>query len=351
MLFLIKNLDRDFIEPIGIVPEEGELARELRAAQCKTFVTSLVKLKPRNWREFRTVYRGIRRIVISEKPDIMHADYDADLFFSAMAKRAYPTKAVWHLRWTMPAVRDRLLENLADGIIGVSDGAGRRLSKSIFQSDKYETIYNGVYTDEFKPATDKSALRERLNLPRERKIFIFAGVLKDGKGVLDIVDALGILKDGFKLMPYTIFLGNKGNDSVFRKFESKVSQYSLIDDIALLGQKSNIEEWMSASDILLIPSHEGNEGMPRVAVEAMSCGTPVIGTDISGTNEAITDETGILVPEKSPWLLAEAMKSLLNDDKQRQEMSIAARRRAVEVFDIKAHADKVQQFYKRILRI
>lgn len=100
----------------------------------------------------------------------------------------------------------------------------------------------------------------------------------------------------------------------------------------------------------MLTSHEGVEGMGRVLFEAMACGTAVIGSDTSGVNEAITLETGILVPEKSPKDLAKAIDKILSDDELRKGFEIEGRKRALEHFDIRVHAKKIMDLYQVLIK-
>lgn len=349
MTFLIENLDRNLVEPIAIMPEKGELSDKLESIGCRCFFTPVTSLKPRNWRQFKVVYNGFKSIIHCEKPDIIHPDYDADVVFSYFAKRKLKSKLIWHIRWTNPSPRDILLQKLVDGVIAVSEGAGKRLSESFRNSSKYRTIYNGIDISQFKPINNNNEFRNELNIPLNKFVFIFVGVLKEGKGILDIADAMNIIKQNNKELPELLYIGSKANPIIYEILIEKIETYGLQNNIKLLGQKNDIYKYMQAADALLIPSHEGNEGMPRVAIEAMACGLPVIGTDISGTNEAITNISGILVQEKNPAQLADAMIKLMNDDAYRSKLSTGARERAELHFDITQHAKKVQDFYMEIL--
>jgi len=92
------------------------------------------------------------------------------------------------------------------------------------------------------------------------------------------------------------------------------------------------------------------EGLPRVVIEAMACGLPVVGTDVSGTNEAVVqDETGLLVPPKDATSLANAIMKLVNDPQLRTRFGKNGRQRVQKVFDIKEHVDRVESVYQELL--
>src|SRR5690606_16482445 len=113
--------------------------------------------------------------------------------------------------------------------------------------------------------------------------------------------------------------------------------------------KSEIHKWMQASDLLVLPSHEGVEGMGRVIFEAMACGTPALASDTSGVREAITPETGVLFPEKSAEAISNAILELNKNNEKWKQFSLAGRKRAKRVFDIKIHAENIMNLYEELL--
>ena len=73
-----------------------------------------------------------------------------------------------------------------------------------------------------------------------------------------------------------------------------VTKLNISDNVIFLGIRDDLPDIFSACDSLLMPSR--NEGLPRVAIEAMAAGKPVIATDVGGTSEVVNHgETGILV--------------------------------------------------------
>jgi glycosyltransferase involved in cell wall biosynthesis len=146
--------------------------------------------------------------------------------------------------------------------------------------------------------------------------------------------------------PLFLFIGQFENEEFQNQFQTKANQPEIANDILIVGQQKNINEWMAAGDLLILPSYEGTEGMGRVLFEAMACALPVIGTNISGINEAVTKDTGLLINEHSPEEIAKAIQSILYSNEVYINFSMNARRHAQEVFDIKIHAQKVMEFYK-----
>ena len=92
-------------------------------------------------------------------------------------------------------------------------------------------------------------------------------------------------------------------------------QYGLEESVTFHGQRPQAEVplWYSAADVVVLPS--SSEGLPRVMLEAMSCGAVFIGCEISGVRDHIQDgETGFIVPLRDEHALADRIESLLTDD-------------------------------------
>ncbi len=353
MTHLIENLDRTRFRPFAICPEPGELSEKLESIGCKCFFVPFHSLKPKFLSYAIPNIFKVRDIIKSYNIDIIHPDFTADTFICGLAKKGTSCKMVWHVRWNEHFPKDRIHERLADGIIGVSDAAGTRFSDTPAIKNKYITIYNGVDCEKFCPIDDKKAKRRELGIDDSRFMLIFVGVLKEGKGVLDIANALAILKKDKDLpeMPLCVFAGSKGKQETYDELLKIFKDNDLEGDIDLVGQQTNIHEWMQAADALMIPSHEGHEGMPRVLYESISCGTVGIGSNTSGVNEAVTPDSGILVEEMTPTDIAAAVKKIMLDPDLVKDLQINGRKRALEFFDIKKHAKSVQDFYAKILNL
>jgi glycosyltransferase involved in cell wall biosynthesis len=78
------------------------------------------------------------------------------------------------------------------------------------------------------------------------------------------------------------------------------------------------------SHIVCLPSYR--EGLPKVLLEAASCGRPIVTTDVPGCREVVTQgENGFLVPVKDEHALAEAIRTALDSAELRSRMGQAGR--------------------------
>src|SRR5690606_31212822 len=132
----------------------------------------------------------------------------------------------------------------------------------------------------------------------------FIGRLLYDKGVSEYVEAAGLLRQWAPQAECRIvgeLAGSNPNAVPKNQFLHWIKQRA----IQYFGAVSDVRSFIKQCDVLVLPSYR--EGMPRAILEAMAMGKPIITTDVAGCREAISHETGLLVPVKDGKSLAEAM--------------------------------------------
>lgn len=104
---------------------------------------------------------------------------------------------------------------------------------------------------------------------------------------------------------------------------------------------------MWAFDALVLPSRL--EGFPVTIAEAMLAGLPIVATDVGSVREAVTDETGWVVPPEDPAALAAAIDELVADPEAARRKGARAREVAERRFTIEATIDAYLDMYTRVL--
>jgi glycosyltransferase involved in cell wall biosynthesis len=111
-----------------------------------------------------------------------------------------------------------------------------------------------------------------------------------------------------------------------------------------------IGKWLSACDILVLPSY--NEGLPNAVVEAMACRRPVIATQVGGIPEIIVNnKNGILVPLKDVQELYSKIMLLCKNNKMAEELGNAGYNTVIEKFSWDKSAKQITDIYKKILKL
>lgn len=349
MALLIEHLDRRAVEPLAICPGPGELTDHLTRLGCPVVHIPLHRIKPRTLGAVWRSSRRIRAILRDRAIDIIAPDAARDALTCGLAKLGTATRMVWFVRLTSPDPLDPILQHLADAMIGDSDDTRRRFSARALT--RHRTVVGGADLRRFRPIEDRTALRAELGLPLDRSILLFVGQVKAAKGVLDIVQALGLLHASHSgAGPYLVIAGTPDPPAILQDIAQLAGATGVTAHLRVLPQQSAIERWMQAADVLVSGSHQDTEGMSRVLYEAMACGAVPVATDIRGNRDALGADTGILVPERSPAELAGAVSGLLASSDLLARLREAGIRYARERFDIRLHARGVEAFYREVLR-
>lgn len=125
----------------------------------------------------------------------------------------------------------------------------------------------------------------------------------------------------------------------------RAEELGVADKVLFLGKHQSVDELLACADLFLLPSK--NESFGLAALEALACGTPVIGSEMGGLPEVVTHgETGFLFPMGETGAMADAALSILKDPDRWTRFSDAARADSVERFS----NDRVLPMYEGLYR-
>jgi glycosyltransferase involved in cell wall biosynthesis len=213
----------------------------------------------------------------------------------------------------------------ADGRFAVADYLARDAEQLLGGNVKIETFRRGVNYNDFRPVSPEERLQRRreFGLPEDKLVILVIGSPILRKGWLDLFDALRQIKPN---VPDFVIGGvYPGHQEL--NIEEEVAKRGLSDNFINIAEiaPQHINRVYNAADIFCLPSHW--EGIANCVVEAMSSGLPVVTTDVCGHPEVLCVlGTGILVPAKSPEILAAQLQSLLKDEQLRKQMGSSARK-------------------------
>jgi glycosyltransferase involved in cell wall biosynthesis len=176
---------------------------------------------------------------------------------------------------------------------------------------------------------------------------VFAARLLGDKGIVEFVDAVRTLRSRNLPARYTV-IGDPdpGNPTAIPQSTLRAWEDEHLAEF--LGYRKDIAALFATANIVVLPSYR--EGLPKVLVEAASCGRAVVTTDVPGCRDAIEpDETGLLVPVRDSAALAAAIERLVNDNELRRRMGEAGRALAEEAFDIRIIVAQHMAIYHGLL--
>ena len=234
-------------------------------------------------------------------------------------------------------------------IIYLNEGARRNvLSVGRYEAKLRRLTYGawGVDLAEFTPQRDG---REPAFGPGP--VILFVGRLHQEKGIFDLLDAFGYVRAAHPSA--TLILA--GDGPARPEMEHVIARRGWAGTVRLLGMVKNrdLPPIFRAADIFVAPSvttRKWEEQVGMTNIQAMACGVPVVSTRSGAIPEYVPDGVaGILVPERDPAALAEAINRLLADEHLRQQMGEGGRAYACAHYDAAANVAAAEQVLLGIL--
>lgn len=229
----------------------------------------------------------------------------------------------------------------SDGVTTVSKYLEKETRKVFSLNRKIKVIPNFVDTERFKPEGSGCA-RGKFASPDE-KIIMHISNFRPVKNVTDVIRAFNIIQ---KRIPSKLLLAGDGPDA--GNVLSLARDLGIGDKVLFLGNQDRVQYILPLADLFMLPS--ASEAFGLAALEAFSCGVPVVGTIVGGLPELVQDDfTGKLVPIGNFEALAEASIKILENESLRKQMSINARNLVMEKYRTEDVISQYVAFYEEII--
>jgi len=203
---------------------------------------------------------------------------------------------------------ERRAVSRATAIVVLSDFVRAALeARHQFQGRVFQ-IPGGVDARRFAPADDRGLVRRRLGLMPEDALIFTARRLQPRMGLANLIRAVAILRNECRLV-----LRIAGDGPLAPSLRRLITQLGLDDCVQLLGlvPDDELRDWYRAADVFVLPTVE-LEGFGMVTVEALACGTPVVGTPVGATPELLTPlDPRLLAESSAPSDIAAAIRRTL----------------------------------------
>lgn len=225
----------------------------------------------------------------------------------------------------------------AKAVIAVSQNNLDLLRKLFgLAADKGQVIYCGRPAYYFQPPNldVRSRLRQQWHIPDDAVLCFTAARMDIIKGYQYQLAAMKQLKK--TPVWANLYFAWAGTGTLADHFQQAVKQAGMADRVKFLGELADINDWLDASDIFILPSE--SEGMPLAIMEAMAKGLPVTASAVSGVPEGL-GETGQLLT--SPIFgdsqatireLVTTLQAWVSDATLRQQVGQACKQRAEQMF-------------------
>jgi len=230
-------------------------------------------------------------------------------------------------------------------VVAVCQSIKRRLVATGVPADKIEVIYSGTDLTRFHPHVDGSAIRRELALGPEHTLITQVGI-RSWRGNDDVLEAMTRVHAAAPQCRL-LFVGAPPPRVI--SMLDKARRRDLGDAVFVLGHRHDIPAILAGSDLVVDASYAGL-GLTGSLREALAVETPVIGTDLEGMPELITDgETGLLVPPRNPDALAQAILRIVENPTRAKAMARAGRKRVEQQFSATLKVERTEALYRRLL--
>lgn len=336
---------------------EGDLFDEAARRGVPVLTVPSLRRRIRPIADVRAVV-DLVRLFRRERPDIVHTHSSKAGLVGRLAARIAGVPVVVHTvhGWSFhegmsPAARavavrvERLAARWTSTIVVVADhDAEIGAQEGIGTWGQYALVRSAVDIDALRRATGSRAdARTAFGVP-------------EGVPVLGTVTRLCRQKDPATMLRAARLVVDVrpdarlvvvGDGPMRAEVEQLVDDLGLRPQVTLLGPRTDVAALLPGFDAFVLSSRW--EGLPRVVVEAMAVGVPVVATDVGGINEAVTDgESGLLAPAGDAEALARAVLRVFDEPGLAHRLRGAAGERVVE-FDVGEMTDRLDDLYAGLL--
>ena len=355
VLSLVKGIDRTRFQTFIVAPPKllESLRQDLESDETVEMPLRISSL--RDWRSMASFYRFLKtnRIHLVNTHMFIATFYYAPIARFAGVPVLLETTHLME-KWRLGKgflrrnsfVIDRFFYLLLDKVLAVSHACKRDLAAmKRVPLDKIAVVHNGRDLASFDPdrIDCRAELRREFGYAPEDFVFGVFARLNHQKGHGYLVEAVGQLKNiGIRANVLCV-----GNGELQEDLAGQCREAGIADRIVFAGFRKNIPALLSMVDATVLPSLY--EGLPLCVIESLAMGKPVIATAVDGTPEIVVpDQTGLLVPARDPYALAEAMRYALENRDGMRTLGERGRRYVRENFSLQRQVRETEGLYENL---
>lgn len=290
--------------------------------------------------------RKIAQITKENKIDIIHAHTSHAHSLALLSTFFHPIpKTIVSRRVSfLPAKNffSKWKYNKTDLIIPVSNYVAKILKEAGIPENKIKVVRSSVDLSHIhvSPYT-----KNELGINESTQVLFNAGALVPHKDHITLLNAFAKVREIF---PDTLLL-IAGSGSLFMNIQSEIEKLNLTQHVRLLGYRNDVPRLTKMADIYV--SSSWSEGLGTSVLEALACEKPVVATEAGGVSEmVISHETGLLVPNKNPHLLSEAIIYMLSHPEEAQTMAKKGRKHVEDNFTVQRMVKETISVYQKLIQ-
>lgn len=331
-----------YFEVVAIASPDENIEKDIRENEGVRFIPVLMTRKISLLTDLKSLWK-LYNIIRKERPAIVHTHTPKAGLLGMIASLLAGVPVRLHTVAGMPLLeangfRRKLLDVVekityicATKVYPNSFGLYDIILKNKYAPEKKLKVLgngssNGIDTSYFDPQLyenfDTSEFKKNIGIENDDFVFVFIGRLVKDKGVNELIEAFISLRRDYSKVKLLILGSFEAHLSPLKP--EVVKEIETNESIIYVGYQRDVRPYLLISNIFVFPSYR--EGFPNVVLQAGAMGIPSIVSDINGCNEIITDGlNGLIIPAKDQEILRERMKSLMNDNALRSQLSAKSR--------------------------
>ena len=348
-LNLLKKFKAERFEVLIIAPVDEYIAHLDKEHSDRHIPLKSLSRKSTNPSKDFALTWELYRIYTKEKPDlVINYTIKPNIFGNIAAKLAKVKSicVVTGLGYTF--LKEGLIKTIANTLYKTSflfadkvifenqDDKNLFIEKRLVKASKALSVKGcGVNTQHYQP---------EYSVPNNDLVFTFIGRLLYDKGIVEYVEAAKIVKKRDPDAKFCV-IGELDIEN-----PSTISREQLVDwidkeYIQYQGTTNDVRPYINKSDVITLPSYR--EGLPKVVLEGLAMGKPIITTQTAGCRETVEHgKNGLLVPIKDAEALANAMLTMIEiSPEERKTMGQHSRKLAINTFD----DEHITNFYLNVI--
>ncbi|WP_332693267.1 N-acetyl-alpha-D-glucosaminyl L-malate synthase BshA [Halalkalibacter lacteus] len=231
----------------------------------------------------------------------------------------------------------------SDMVTAVSNDLVLQTRELVPTEKSIETVYNFI-DERVYMKREVEELKKHYHIAEDERVLIHISNFRPVKRVTDVVRSFAMITE--KVKSKLLLIGNGPELALVRQL---VKQLEIEDKVLFLGNQKHIAELLSMSDLMLLLSEKESFGL--VALEAMACGVPVIGTRAGGVPEVVVDGvTGYLCDVGDVGCVASKAIELLKDDACHEAFSKRGMDRVKSVFHSHLIVSQYENLYQQVMQ-
>jgi len=346
ILEIVRRIDRDRFDPYVCCFRHGAKAEEIEALGVP------VLHEPKRLKADPGLVLRLAAMMRRERFDIVQTYlWTANTWARIAARMA-------GIRWILASERNvdiweeaykrvigRWLARSTDRVVANSEAVRQYLlNRGGLAPEKVVTIHNGVNFDRFRTPCDPAIRRRELGIADD---VVLAGCLARIEPAKDhgtLLQALALISARLPKLHVALI----GGGSEQERLRRMAHELGIGERVHFVGFRTDAAEWLQSVDISVLSSVK--EGLSNTVLESMAAGKPVVATDVGGNAEVIVEnETGFLVPARSPTELGTALARVAGSRELMTSFGKAGRRRADGLFSVDSMVAHTERLYLELV--